>query len=60
MCGDEVIRTWCVSNRVSHSLDTEISPPYPESWGGGIYKQTFPKDNEKDAGVRDNRAEYTG
>ena len=59
MRGDEVIRTWSVSNGVSHSLDTEIPPPYPESWGGGIYKQTLPKDNEKDAGVRDNRAEYT-
>ena len=60
MCGDEVIWTRRLSYRISYSLDTEISPPYPESWGAGIYKQTFPKDNEKDARVRDNRAEYTG
>ena len=60
MRGDKIIRTRRVSHGVSHSLDTEIPPPYPESWGGGIYKQTFPKDNEKDAWMRDNRAEYTG
>jgi hypothetical protein len=51
MRGDEIIRAWCVSYGVSRSLDTEIPPPYPESWGGEIYKQTFSKDNEKDAWV---------
>ena len=43
MCGNEVIWTRRLSYRISHCLDTEISPPYPESWGEGIYKQTFPK-----------------
>ncbi len=60
MRGDEIIRAWRVSHGISHSLDTEIPPPYPESWGGGIYKQTFPEGTKKDARVRDNRAEYTG
>ena len=32
-------------------MDTEISPPYPESWGTGVYKQTFPEGTEGDAGV---------
>ena len=36
MCGDEVIWTRCLSCRISHSLDTEISPPYPESWSAWL------------------------
>ena len=43
MRGDETIRARCLSHRISHSLDTEISPPYPESWRKGVYKQTFPQ-----------------
>jgi len=51
MRGDKVIRAWCVSYGVSYSMDTEISPPYPESWGGGIYRKTFPEGIKKDAGM---------
>ncbi len=32
MSGDEAIRAQRLSDRISYSLDTEISPPYPESW----------------------------
>ena len=32
MRGDEVIWAWRLSYRISYSLDTEISPSYPESW----------------------------
>ena len=60
MRGDEVIWTWRISDGVSHSLDTEISPPYPESWGAGLSHQTFPQGIEENAGVRDSRAEHTG
>ena len=49
--GNAIIRTWSLSNRISHSLDTEISPPYPESWCAGIFKQTFPESNEENAWV---------
>ena len=43
----------CLSYRVSYCVDTEISSPYPESWGEGVYEQTFPQGVEKNAGVRD-------
>ena len=43
MRGYKVIWTWRLSHRVPCCLDTEISPPYPESWCAGVYKQTFPK-----------------
>ena len=46
---DEVIWAWRISHRVSRCLDTEISPPYPESWGAGVYKQTFPQGIKGDA-----------
>jgi hypothetical protein len=32
MCGGEIIWARRISNGISRSLDTEISPPYPESW----------------------------
>ena len=51
MCGDEVIWAWRISDGISHSLDNEVSPPYPESWGVGVYQQTFPPGNKDDAGV---------
>ena len=51
MCGDKVIRAWSLSDGISRSLDTEISAPYPESWGAGVYQQTFPQDTEEDARV---------
>ena len=51
MSGDEVIRAWRISDGISHSLDTEVSSPYPESWGVGVYQQTFPTGIKDDAGV---------
>jgi hypothetical protein len=51
MRGDEVIWAWRLSYGIPHSLDTEISSPYPESWGAGVYKQTFPQGIERDAGL---------
>jgi len=51
MRGNELIWAWRLSHRISHSLDTEISPPYPESWRKGEYKQTFPKGIKGYAGV---------
>jgi len=38
MRGDEVIWARCLSDRISRSLDTEISPPYPESWCAWLEK----------------------
>jgi len=51
MRGYEVIWARRLSDRISCSLDTEISPPYPESWGAGVYKQTFSQGIEGDAGL---------
>ena len=42
MSGDEVIRAQRLSDRISHSLDTEISSSNPESWCARVFKQTFP------------------
>jgi len=36
MNGDEIIWTWRLSHGVSYCLDTEISSPYPESWGAWL------------------------
>lgn len=43
MDGNKTVRTWSVSNRISHSMDTEISAPYPESWSGGYIMKVLPK-----------------
>ena len=40
-----------LSNRVSRCLDSEISPPYPESWGAGLFEKTFPESDEEFAWV---------
>ena len=34
-------------------MDTEISTPYPESWGEGVSAQTFSEGIKEDAWVRD-------
>ena len=60
MQGDEAMWERRLSHRVPCYLDTEISPPYPESWCAKVYKQTFPKSTEGYARVRDTRAEYSG
>ena len=38
MSGGEIIWAWCLSHRVSHSLDTEISASYPEFWSAWLEK----------------------
>jgi hypothetical protein len=60
MGGDEIIWARRLSHRISHSLDTEISLPYPESWCKGIYEQTFSQGIKGYAWVRDTGAEYSG
>ena len=53
LCGKSVIWAWSLSYGISYCIDTEISPPYPESWGAGVCKQTFPQSIKGNAGVRD-------
>ena len=48
--GNTIIGSWSLSNGIPYCLDNQISPPYPESWGEGIHKQTFPQNNEGNAG----------
>ena len=40
---NSTIRPHSISDRVPHSVDTEISTAHPESWGKGIPGKTFPK-----------------
>jgi len=49
--GDPSIRTWSLPNGVSRCMDTEISPPYPESWSARLLEKTFPESDEEFAGV---------
>ena len=51
MRGNKIIRTYSISNGVSYSLDTEISPPHPESWRKRVLNETFSEDNGTDAGM---------
>ena len=51
--GDPIFRTQCLSDGVSYRLDTEISPPYPKSWGAGIFTKTFSEGDDEPAGMRD-------
>jgi len=37
----------------SHSMDTQISPPYPKSWTLGLFKKAFSEDYEKSSRMRD-------
>ena len=41
--GSAIIRSWGLSNGIPRCLDSEISPPHPESWCTGLFEQTFPK-----------------
>ena len=41
-------------------MDTEISPPYPESWRERIFEQTFPEGDKEFTRLRDHPAEYYG
>ena len=58
--GSEVIRTQRLPHRVSYSLGNEISPPYPESWRGGIFGQVVAEGNERDARLRNSEMQYSG
>ena len=49
--GNKVLRTQCLSHRISHSLDNKISPPYPESWRGGVFGQAVTEGAEHNAGL---------
>jgi len=49
--GDPSIRTRSLPNGVSRCMDTEISPPYPESWSARLLEKTFPESDEEFAGV---------
>ena len=49
--GNEVFRAQRLSDRISHSLDNEISPPYPESWRGGVSRQVVTEGAERNAGL---------
>ena len=41
-------------------MDTEVSPPYPESWREGISEQTFPEGDKEFTRLRAHPAEYYG
>ena len=43
MHGNQVIWACIISDGVSYSLDTEISPSYPEYWREGISDQNIPE-----------------
>jgi len=45
MGGDEIIWAQRLSYRISRNLDTETSPPYPESWRKGIPEEDFAADS---------------
>ena len=45
MSGNQDIGTCGISDGVSYSLDTEISPSHPEYWREGISGQTFSEGN---------------
>ena len=57
--GDSVIRTWCLSYGIPYCLDTEISPPYPKSWGARVFAKTFSEGDEESAGMRDSGIQHT-
>ena len=45
--GHARIWSWSLSDRISHCLDSEILPPYPESWHTELLEQTFPESAEE-------------
>ncbi len=51
MHGDKVIRAHGISHRISHSLDTEISPSHPESWRKRVLDEAFSEGNGANAGM---------
>ena len=51
--GNQDFGAWCLSDRISYHMDSKISPPYPKSWGAGVYKKTFSECDERSSGMRD-------
>ena len=51
--GNQSIWTWSLPNGVSRCMDSEISPPDPESWSARLLEKTFPESHEEFAGMRD-------
>jgi len=51
--GNTIFGTQRLSDGISYCLDTEISPPYPKSWGAGIFAKTFSEGDDELAGMRD-------
>ena len=49
--GNEIFGAQRISDRISHSLDNKISPPYPESWRGGVFGQVVTEGAEHNAGL---------
>ena len=57
---DTVIGAYGISDRVPHRMDTEISPPYPESWRERLPPASFFEGSERYAGMRDGGVFHPG
>lgn len=51
--GYSIFRSRRLSHGISYRLDSEISPPYPKSWGTRVFEKTFSEGDEESAGMRD-------
>jgi len=60
MSGTEGPGAQRLSNRISYRLDSEVSPPHPESWRPWVSAQTFSEGAQADTGMRDRHDEHTG
>ena len=60
MRGYTFIRPWGLSHRIPYCMDTEISPPHPESWCAWLPSQTFSESPEINAWMRDCGEKYPG
>ena len=49
--GSPIVWPWSLPNGVPRCLDSEISPPYPESWCAGLFEKAFPESNKESSGV---------
>ena len=49
--GSESVWAWSLSDGIPCGLDSEISPPYPESRCAGLFKQTFSEGTEESTRV---------
>jgi len=58
--GYSIFRSQCLSHGISYRLDSEISPPYPKSWGARVFAKTFSEGDEEPAGMRDCGIQHAG